>query len=353
MPALELDNVCLSYGSHRAVDRLSLRLDRGRIGCLLGPSGCGKTSVLRCIAGFEQIELGEIRLAGAVVSSLLRYVPPEARSVGMVFQDYALFPHLTVEHNVGFGLHRLARSARCRRIDELLAITGLDSVRRSYPHEISGGQQQRVALARALAPKPELLLLDEPFSSLDIELRERLSTEVREILRQQGSTALLVTHDQQEAFAMADDIGVMAEGRILQWDDAYHIYHRPANRFVADFVGQGVFLPGTVDGSGKVEIELGALVGAAKLTPAGKSPRDGEVEVLLRPDDIVHDHDSPLKATVLQKAFRGAEILYTLQLPSGARLLALVPSHHNHAIGSEIGVRLDANDVVAFPRDRD
>jgi iron(III) transport system ATP-binding protein len=266
----------------------------------------------------------------------------------MVFQDYALFPHLDVEHNVAFGLHALERSARRRRVDELLAVTGLDPVRHRYPHELSGGQQQRVALARALAPKPDLLLLDEPFSNLDFDLRGRLSAEVREVLHQQGSTALLVTHDQHEAFAMADEIGIMAEGRIQQWDSAYNIYHRPANRFVADFVGQGVFLPGRIDGDGKVEIELGALAGEIRLAPAGAKPAGGEVEVLLRPDDIIHDDSSPARATVLHKAFRGAEILYTLQLRSGRQILALVPSHHDHAIGSDIGIRLEADHVVAF-----
>jgi len=213
MPALELDNVCLSYGSHRAVDRLSLRLDRGRIGCLLGPSGCGKTSVLRCIAGFEQIELGEIRLAGAVVSSLLRYVPPEARSVGMVFQDYALFPHLTVEHNVGFGLHRLARSARCRRIDELLAITGLDSVRRSYPHEISGGQQQRVALARALSNDPAIVLADEPTGNLDSHSGSLVLDLLYRSCKEMGKTLLLATHD-RAVVERADRIVELQDGAV-------------------------------------------------------------------------------------------------------------------------------------------
>jgi iron(III) transport system ATP-binding protein len=346
---VELDNVCLSYGAHRVVEALSLRLPRRRIGCLLGPSGCGKTSLLRCIAGFEPIHAGQIRLADNIVSSPTRHVPPEARRVGMVFQDYALFPHLDVEKNVAFGLRRLGRDARRRRVDELLAVTGLDPVRHRFPHELSGGQQQRVALARALAPKPDLLLLDEPFSSLDFDLRDRLSAEVRELLRQQGSTVLLVTHDQHEAFAMADEIGVMAAGRIQQWDSAYNIYHRPANRFVADFVGQGVFLPGHVS-DGRVEMELGALVGEIRLAPAGAEPADREVEVLLRPDDVVHDDSSPTRATILHKAFRGAEILYTLRLRSGRKILALVPSHHDHAIGSEIGIRLETDHIVAFPR---
>jgi iron(III) transport system ATP-binding protein len=214
-------------------------------------------------------------------------------------------------------------------------------VLRKYPDEMSGGQQQRVALARALAPRPELLLLDEPFSNLDVELRDRLSLEVRDIIRASGATAILVTHDQHEAFAVADEIGILQEGSIQQWDSAYNLYHRPANRFVADFVGQGVFLPATALSPRELEIELGVLKGDA--------PQVGRtVEVLLRPDEVVHDDASPTQAEVVHKAFRGADILYTLRLASGRKVLALVPSHHNHALGERIGIRLDVDHVVAF-----
>ena len=222
-----------------------------------------------------------------------------------------------------------------------------------YPHELSGGQQQRVALARALAPKPDLLLLDEPFSNLDSGLRERLSLELREILKASGTTAILVTHDQHEAFAIADVIGLMNGGRIEQWDSAYNLYHRPANRFVADFIGQGVFVSGKVLPNAEIEIEFGALA-ADVLLPRQAGADDkmqrGMVDVLLRPDDVIHDDASPLQAEVLRKAFRGAEFLYTLRLPSGRDVLALVPSHHNHAIGEKIGVRLEVDHVVAFAR---
>jgi iron(III) transport system ATP-binding protein len=226
-------------------------------------------------------------------------------------------------------------------VRELAELVGLSAALDKYAHEISGGQQQRVALARALAPRPELLLLDEPFSNLDVELRERLSAEVREIIKASGATAVLVTHDQQEAFAMADEIGILHEGRIQQWDSPYNLYHRPANRFVADFVGQGVFLPARALSPRELEIELGVLKGAA--------PQDGRaVEVLLRPDDVVHDDAAPTQAEVVHKAFRGADILYTLRLASGRKVLALVPSHHNHALGERIGIRLDVDHVVAF-----
>ena len=222
---------------------------------------------------------------------------------------------------------------------------GLSGYGQSYPHELSGGQQQRVALARALAPKPELILLDEPFSNLDVALRERLSIEVRAILKQQNTTAILVTHDQNEAFAIADEVGVMHQGHIAQWDSAYQIYHEPANRFVADFVGEGVFLKGKVVAQDQIEIELGTIHGA---TP-NRCCLDCTVDVLVRPDDISHDDHSPLLAKVLAKAFRGADFLYTLELESGAKLLSLVPSHHNHAIGEKIGIKLEIDHVIAFP----
>lgn len=354
MSHLELAGIDLAYGRHSIVRGLSLRLESGRIGCLLGPSGCGKTTVLRSIAGFEPVTGGEIRLDGAVVSSRIQHVPPERRRIGMVFQDYALFPHLSIAGNIAFGLHALGGDARRSRVDELLGLVGLAGQGEKFPHEMSGGQQQRVALARALAPRPSLLLLDEPFSNLDVELRERLSYEVRDIIKATRTTAILVTHDQHEAFAVADEIGIVHQGRIQQWDTPYNLYHRPANRFVADFIGQGVLLPGTVLNEREVQVELGTLNSAVPVEcgiGCNGCSRNCKVDVLLRPDDIVHDDSSPLKAEVAHKAFRGADILYTLKLASGARVLSLVPSHHNHAIGERIGIRLDVDHVVTFHDD--
>jgi iron(III) transport system ATP-binding protein len=337
---LEVANLHHAYGPQTVVAGLSFALPRGAIGCLLGPSGCGKTTVLRCVAGFEALQEGEIRLNGKVVSRPGAALPPEKRRIGMVFQDYALFPHLRIADNIAFGLHGAAAGERAARLAELAELVGLADVLEKYPHEISGGQQQRVALARALAPRPELLLLDEPFSNLDVDLRERLSHEVRDIIRASGATAVLVTHDQREAFAMADEIGVLHAGRIQQWDVPYNLYHRPANRFVADFVGEGVFLPAKALNGNQLEIELGVL--------QGDSRGIKELEVLLRPDDVVHDDAAPTQAEVVHKAFRGAEILYTLRLGSGRKVLALVPSHHNHALGERIGIRLDVDHVVVF-----
>ncbi len=345
-PVVEVLDVRHGYDRHPVLHGVSFALEAGAIGCLLGPSGCGKTTVLRCIAGFERVSDGEIRINGAVVSTPGRTVPPERRRIGIVFQDYALFPHLTVARNIAFGLRKLAARQRSERVAELLGITGLVAYADHYPHQLSGGQQQRVALARALAPRPDLLLLDEPFSNLDVELRERLSVEVRDILKQQQLTAILVTHDQNEAFNIADDVGIVAEGRIVQWASPYEMYHRPANRFVADFVGQGVFLPGTVLGPDRIQLELGAL----RAAHGGPWPQGMVVDVLLRPDDVLHDDRSAMHARVVHKAFRGAQFLYTLQTPGGAKLMSLVPSHHDHAIGENIGIRLEVDHVVAFAR---
>lgn len=336
---------------HEIVHSLSFALARGEIGCLLGPSGCGKTTVLRAIAGFESLIDGSIALGGRQLSGKGLTAPPETRQVGVVFQDYALFPHLTVADNIRFGLRKLPAAECNTRVKQLLALVGLATHGHKYPHELSGGQQQRVALARALAPKPDLLLLDEPFSNLDIDLRERLAIEVRDILKELDTTAVLVTHDQHEAFAIADSIGVMQEGVIVQWDNAYNLYHRPGNRFVADFIGQGVFMPGMVDfPNQRVNIELGCLPLWRGVDVCATDEKDARhVDVLLRADDVIHDDTSPLQAEVVRKAFRGAEFLYTLKLSSGQRLLALVPSHHNHAIGERIGIRLGADHVVTFP----
>ncbi len=336
-----------AYGAQRVIRGLSFALEPGIIGCLLGASGCGKTTVLRCLAGFEPVHQGEILLAGKCVSRPGFQVPPEQRGIGMVFQDYALFPHLDVARNVAFGLGHLPADAACRRAAEMLALVGLETQAGVYPHELSGGQQQRVALARALAPAPGLLLLDEPFSNLDVDLRERLSLEVRTILKATGTTAILVTHDQQEAFALADEIGIMRDGAIAQWDSAYNLYHRPVSRFVADFIGQGVFLRGVAADQGRLVCELGELAGEGGTPPSG-TPMD----LLLRPDDIIHDDASPWRAEVFAKAFRGAEFLYTLTLASGTRVMSLVPSHHNHAIGEQIGIRLAIDHVIAFAAER-
>ncbi len=346
MNLLQVDQIDVSYGKARIVHEASFALGEGKIGCLLGPSGCGKTTVLRAIAGFERVGMGSIEIAGNRVSDKKTFVPPEQRKIGMVFQDFALFPNMSVADNIRFGIRAWKPRKQEARIHELLAMIGMPTLGQAYPHQLSGGQQQRVALARAMAPKPNILLLDEPFSSLDVELREQLAREVRNILKQENITAILVTHDQQEAFAMADDICVMHEGRIQQHDTAYNLYHKPINHFVAEFIGEGVIIPGMVVGGNTVNTELGNIHG---LVPVGCKP-GCHVDVLVRPDDIVHDDDSTETATVVERAFRGSDFLYTLRMPSGAEVLSLVPSHHDHEINEKIGIHLEFDHLVIFKK---
>ncbi|MES9813206.1 MAG: ABC transporter ATP-binding protein [Candidatus Thiodiazotropha endolucinida] len=342
---LEVRHASVRYGRQVVVDNVSFELQSGVIGCLLGPSGCGKTSLLRAIAGFEPLVQGEILLRGRQVSRPGHTLAPEKRRIGMVFQDFALYPHLTVGENVAFGLRGISGKSQRQRVGELLVLVGLSGLEDKYPHQLSGGQQQRIALIRAMAPRPEILLLDEPFSGLDVELREQLAGEVRAILKREGVTAILVTHDQLEAFALADIIGVLGSGRLRQWDSGYHIYHKPADRFVAEFVGQGAMIPGRVLAGGRIESALGTMSADFKQQhQAGDS-----VELLLRPDDIIHDDESDFKLKIVGKVFQGAEYLYTLSLDDGTELLCLVQSHHDHAVGERIGVRLAVDHVVAFP----
>ncbi|MGB1059092.1 MAG: ABC transporter ATP-binding protein [Ketobacter sp.] len=344
-PLLQLEGVFCAYDHNSVVEDLTFHINKGDIACLLGPSGCGKTTTLRAIAGFESISGGTIELSGMQVSAPGHLVPPEKRSLGMVFQDYALFPHLTIQENVCFGLRKSSPARRQSVGARMLELVGLEQYAKRYPHELSGGQQQRVALARAMAPEPSLILLDEPFSNLDVDLRRRLSLEVRDILKSLGTTALMVTHDQEEAFAVADRIGVMNEGRLQQWDTAYNIYHEPLNRFVANFIGLGHFIRGKALSPELVDTEMGVIKGNRAYSWLPDSP----VDILLRPDDILPDPESPLQAKVLQKTFTGASMLFKLQLPTGSIIEAIFPSHNDHQVGALVGIRLEADHLVAFP----
>jgi len=340
---LELQQVVKHFGARRALDGVSFGLAQGEIGCLLGPSGCGKTTALRCIAGLEQPDSGRILSRGRVISDTGVQVPAHERGIGLVFQEHALFPHLTTLGNVEFGLHSEPKARRRARAEELLDLVGLSDSADSYPAELSGGQQQRVALARALAPRPATVLLDEPFASLDVALRERLVGELRTLLKSLGTTALVVTHDQKDAFALADQVGLMRDGRLEQWSTPYDLYHRPVSRFAAEFVGQASFVPACCEGTGLLQTELGPLHEGKR-----QAACEGTVDVLLRPDDVVHDDASPLKARIVGRVFRGSEFLYTLELASGRRVLSVVPSHHDHRVGEMIGIRLDTDHVVTF-----
>ncbi len=344
---LDILDIHCAYDGETVVNGLSLHIRPGMLSCLLGPSGCGKTTALRAVAGFEPVSKGEIRLNDRCISRPGFTLPPESRHLGMVFQDYALFPHLSVADNISFGLHKETRGQRRKTAEHWLELVGLSGYGARFPHELSGGQQQRVAVARAMAPKPSLLLLDEPFSNLDVDLRERLATDVRDVLKQQGTAAVFVTHDQHEAFVMGERIGVMQHGRILQWDTPFDLYHEPADRFVADFIGQGRFIEGILVTREQVETELGLIDGnMAYNWPIGR-----RVDLLLRPDDVIIKDQAKVRGHITDRAFKGAETLYTLSLPSGQEIISLVPSHQDYLVGQEVGVQFHGDHLILFERD--
>ncbi|REG81819.1 ABC transporter ATP-binding protein [Marinomonas pollencensis] len=343
---LNIRQLSVGYHGQAVVHEVSFDLTAGQIGCLLGPSGCGKSTLLRAIAGFESVLSGAILLNGEQISSVDYLLPPEQRQIGMVFQDIALFPHLTIAENIAFGLKDKDKSAQLARVNELLELIGLPGFGARYPHSLSGGQQQRVALARAMAPKPKLLLMDEPFSGLDAKLREELVPDIRNILKHEGMSAILVTHDQMEAFAMADMIAVMASGEIHQFGTPYQIYHRPESRFTAKFVGQGDFLNAVVCDHHCLESDLGRIRGVLNDELAIGT----EVDLLVRPDDVIHDDNSEFKGLVMSKWFRGSHFLYRVKLASGLVVYCFASSHHNHTIGQEIGINIELDHLVVFTK---
>jgi iron(III) transport system ATP-binding protein len=344
MAAVTLREVTKTFerADRAALHALSLAVEDGEFLVLLGPSGCGKTTTLRLIAGFETPDGGTIALRNQVVADAGRLVPPERRGVGVVFQDYALFPHLTIGANVAFGLRHLDRGARRARVGQVLDLVGLADHADRYPHELSGGQQQRVAVARALAPSPAVLLLDEPFSSLDADLRTQMRDEVEKILRTTGTTAIFVTHDQEEAFTLADRVGVLNAGRLEQLGTPEDIYHRPATRFVAEFVGAADFLPGLVTGEGVVT-EVGIFASTWPLEPGAR------VEVMVRPDDITFTPARDGSGVITRRYFKGSETLYCIRLPSGSRVHSSQPSASTFATGTRVRPEAHALHVVAFP----
>ncbi|MDO6592994.1 ABC transporter ATP-binding protein [Neptuniibacter sp. 1_MG-2023] len=342
---LNVESVTLAYGEEDVVHNASLSLEKGEIGCLLGPSGCGKSTLLRAIAGFEPVKSGRICMRGQVLSDAHNILPTEQRNIGMVFQDIALFPHLTIAENIVFGIKKWSKKDQTLRVQELLSLIGLPDIAERYPHSLSGGQQQRVALARAMAPKPDLLLLDEPFSGLDANLRETLVPEIRDILRKEQMSAILVTHDQMEAFAMADKIAVMQHGRIQQCGSAFNIYHEPKNRFVADFIGLGEFLQASIKDEYSVDSALGCLVGDE---PLGYAPGTS-VELLIRPDDIQHSEQSSLTGRIVSKWFRGSHYLYHVKLANGEVLPCITACHHDHDVGEDLGISIELDHLVVLP----
>ncbi len=344
MSELSITNLSSFYGKHAVLNNINLSLKKGEIGCLLGPSGCGKTTLLRCIAGLQNVSHGSIKLKECLLSSSKQQLPTEKRNIGMIFQDHALFPHMTIKQNIAFGISNLNQQQQQHRVKELLTIINLLDLENRYPHQLSGGQQQRIALARALAPKPEILLMDEPFSSLDKDLRENLTKEVRGILKAENITSLMVTHDQNEAFSIADSIGVMQKGSLLQWDDSFKLYHQPKHPFVANFIGPGMFIKGIIVEKQKAKTSLGLLNIQATFT----TKKDSEVSILVRPDDIIHDDNSDFKLEIIHREFRGYHYILTLKLNNNEQIMCLSQSHHNHPVGEKIGIKVDIEHAIGF-----
>lgn len=342
MVVIDVQGVSKRYGDAIAVKGCDLQVPSGEILALLGPSGSGKTTLLRLIAGFERPEAGRILIGDLVVVNVGSsvWVPAERRGVGMVFQDYALFPHLSVADNIRFGLHHTTRQERQRRVDELLELTALTPHGSRFPHQLSGGQQQRVALARALAPRPRVILLDEPFNGLDPELRPQVRKEVAEILRRAGTAAILVTHDQDEALGMADQVAVIRGGELQQVGTPEDVYHHPATSFVARFVGQSDFVPGVVSGH-EVHTEVGVFPCLPNIPP-------GPVSVMIR-HEAVSCRPGGTLATIEEREFLGGEILYRLRLPSGATIHLEQRNPVTWSVGHQVPVEIVLTHVIAFP----
>jgi iron(III) transport system ATP-binding protein len=334
--SIRLEGVGKRFGDVVAVDRADLEVRGGELVALLGPSGCGKTTLLRTIAGFERPDEGTIELDGRHVAGSGAWVPPESRRVGMVFQDYALFPHLTVTENVGFGLPRRERPRRAAELLQLVDLAGLGG---RYPHELSGGQQQRVALARALAPSPGVVLLDEPWSNVDPQLRAELREEVSAVLRPLGVTALLVTHDREEAFSLADRIALMRDGWIVQVGAPEELYFSPASRWAAEFVGAGNVLHGHV-GDGAIRTPIGVF-------PANGAGADGDVEVLVRPELVALAPDADGPGEVVGREFRGHDVFYRVRV-DGIEVVSQRPSNEVVALGARVSLYLHDGRVAVL-----
>lgn len=340
---LSVESLSFSIGDKRILTNINFQLGKGKIASLLGPSGCGKTTLLRLIAGFQAPNHGQITLNNQLISTPTSVLSPEKRGLGMIFQDYALFPHLSVFDNITFGLSKNTRQANQTYVSELLEMVGLPNYEKRFPHELSGGEQQRVSIARAIAPKPQLLLMDEPFASLDANLRERLVRDLRDMLKQLDISAILVTHDQREAFAVSEHIGLMKAGEILHWDVPYNIYHEPKSPFVANFVGQGVMVKATIATPEALDSALGRIASDRTFM----EPIGTELCLLLRPDDIVEEAHSPLTGTITRKFFHGATTLYELDY-QGVALVANLTSHANYLVGDTIQFAIKADHLVTF-----
>ena len=340
---LEIEDVSLSIEGNLILDNLSLNIDEHEIISLIGPSASGKSSLLRIIAGFENISSGKVKLNGLIVDDRSTIVQPQNRNIGIIFQDLALFPHLSCKDNIIFGITNYSEDHKRQRLDRLCNLLDITSIKDKFPHEISGGQQQRIAIARALAPGPEILLLDEPFSALDEELKETLIHDVKNLLKEEKITTIVITHNIKEAFQLSDKIAFLDNKKIIQFDTAYNLYHKPYTKEIANFCGIGSFIKGTVIDSNHVSTILGDLFGDTSKYKVGSN-----VSVMIRPDDIIHDDNSSQSAKVLEKIFFGSNFLYKLELSEGEKIFCYTPSHHNHAINEVIGIKPVIDHLILF-----
>tara|TARA_Y100000768_G_C23989443_1_gene691223 strand:- start:337 stop:1380 length:1044 start_codon:yes stop_codon:yes gene_type:complete len=338
---LDLESVKIVLDSKTILDNVNLQINDGEIVSLMGSSASGKTSLIRAIAGFQDISSGIIKIDNQVVNGDNVRVDVVERNVGVIFQDLALFPHLTVRENICFGLNNLENDSRKKRSRELEEMLGIENIVKRYPNQISGGQQQRVAIARAIAPRPKLLLLDEPFSALDSELKDNLMSDIVNLIKSESITAILVTHSSEEAFKMSDRVAFISKNTIAQFDSPYEIYHRPLSKEIANFFGISSYIKANVIDSSHINCVLGDFVGIID-----KNKKGDKVQLLIRPDDIIHDDDSLFSAKVVSKTFRGSDFLYELELIDKQKVFCYAPSHHNHQINEVIGIRLDIDHLI-------
>ena len=340
---LNLQSVKIALDSKVILDDVNLKIDTGEIVSLMGSSASGKTSLIRSIAGFHNISSGTIQIDGQVVDDSIRRSDVAMRNVGVIFQDLALFPHLTVRENICFGLNNIDNTQQQNRAKKLEDLLSIENITNRYPNQISGGQQQRVAIARAIAPKPNLLLLDEPFSALDYELKDNLMNDIMKLIKSENITAILITHSAEEAFKMSDKIAFISNNTITQFANPYDIYHRPASKEIANFFCISSYIKAKITDSSHIKCILGDFVGMVD-----QYNKDAKVDLLIRPDDIIHDDDSLFSAKVTGKTFRGSDFLYELELKDGQKIFCFAPSHHNHQVNEVIGIKLDLDHLVIF-----
>ena len=340
---LEIENISLNIDGKSILDNLELNVQEREIVSIIGPSASGKSSLLRLIAGFDNINSGTIKLNDLIVDDTSKIVEPQNRSVGIIFQDLALFPHLNCEDNILFGMSKSSLSQKSERLNRLSSLLDISGILGNFPHEISGGQQQRIAIARALAPKPEILLLDEPFSALDEELKEPLLSDVKKLLIEEETTTIFIPHNIKEAFQLSDKIAFLDKKKIIQFDTAYNIYHKPLTKEIAHFCGIGSFIKGSIVDHNHVSTNLGTFFGDTSKFIIGSN-----VIVMIRPDDIIHDDNSAQSAKVIEKVFHGSDFLYKLEINKGEMIFCYTSSHHDHSLNEVIGIKPAIDHLIMF-----